>query len=143
MSLAQIATENTQNAASPDEVALSIRSLNAWYGSFMAVRDVSMEVPRNQITGLIGPSGSGKSTLLRCLNRIHETVPGARVSGKVMVDDLDIYAEREVGAVRRAIGMVFQRPYPLVTKSIFDNVAIGLTIAGKPKPAELQGLVES
>lgn len=143
MSLAQRAIQNAQYATSPDEVALSVRNLNAWYGNFLAVRDVSMDMPRNQITGLIGPSGSGKSTLLRCLNRIHETVPGARVSGKIVVDDTDIYAQREIGEVRRAIGMVFQRPNPLVTKSIFENVAIGLTIAGTRNRTGLQGLVES
>src|SRR6476646_4573760 len=95
--------------------ALRTEGLNAWYGKFRAVRDVSLAVPHNQITGLVGPSGSGKSTVLRCLNRMHETIPGAHVSGKVLVDDIDIYREADTGDVRRAIGMVFQRPNPLVT----------------------------
>jgi phosphate transport system ATP-binding protein len=122
---------------------LSISNLNAWYGKFLAVRDVSLEVPRNRITGLIGPSGSGKSTVLRSLNRIHETVPGARVTGRVLLDGIDIYTQAEAGDVRRAIGMVFQRPNPLVTKSVFDNVAIGLRIGGLRGHAELQRQVES
>jgi phosphate transport system ATP-binding protein len=125
------------------DVALSVQGLSAWYSKFLAVRDVSLEVPRNQITGLIGPSGSGKSTVLRCLNRIHETLPGARVSGRVLLDGVDIYAEAEAGEVRRTIGMVFQRPNPLVTKSIFDNAAIGLTLGGMRKGSELRDRVES
>src|SRR5918912_1022740 len=131
-----------QTAASRD-MALSVRGLNAWYGRFLAVRDVSLEVPRNQITGLIGPSGSGKSTVLRCLNRIHETVPGTRVTGRVLLDGVDIYAQAEAGEVRRAIGMVFQRPNPLVTKSIFENVAIGLAIGGMHEKRQLRERVES
>jgi phosphate transport system ATP-binding protein len=116
--------------------------LNAWYGKFHAVRDVNLEVPRNQITGLVGPSGSGKSTVLRCLNRMHETIPGARVTGKITFDGVDIYGA-DTGDVRRAIGMVFQRPNPLVTKSIFENVAIGLTIADRYKATVLRERVES
>jgi phosphate transport system ATP-binding protein len=128
--------------ANPQSSVLSIANLNAWYGKFHAVRDVSLEVPRNRITGLIGPSGSGKSTVLRSLNRIHETVPGSRVTGRVLLDGIDIYTQAEAGDVRRTIGMVFQRPNPLVTKSIFDNVAIGLTIGGLRGHAELQRQVE-
>src|SRR5437762_2889866 len=132
MSVTEHVIRNTQyaSASSSEEIALSIQELNAWYGKFLAVRNLNMDIPRNKITGLIGPSGSGKSTVLRSLNRIHETAPGAKVAGKVMLGDVDIYSNLEVGEVRRAIGMVFQRPNPLVTKSIFDNVAIGLTITG-------------
>jgi phosphate transport system ATP-binding protein len=132
-----------------ESIVLSIQHLNAWYGKFLAVRDLSLEVPRNQITGLIGPSGSGKSTVLRSLNRIHETVLGARVSGRILLDGpshevpIDIYTDAETGDVRRTIGMVFQRPNPLVTKSIFDNVAIGLTISGIRNRRELRQQVEN
>jgi phosphate transport system ATP-binding protein len=122
---------------------MSVEHLNAWYGKFHAITDVSMDIRRNKITALIGPSGSGKSTLLRCLNRIHETVPGARVTGRVTMDGTDIYRDLPAGEVRRAIGMVFQRPNPLVTKSIFDNVAIGLQIGGIRNKGELQDMVES
>lgn len=123
--------------------ALSVQGLNAWYGKFRAVRNVSLEVPRHKITALIGPSGSGKSTVLRCINRIHETVPGARVSGKVLLEGTDIYREANAGEVRRAIGMVFQRPNPLATKSIFDNVAVGLSIGRMAKGKELGQQVEN
>jgi phosphate transport system ATP-binding protein len=121
--------------------ALSIKNLNAYYGKFQAVRDVTLEVPAHQILALIGPSGSGKSTLLRSLNRIHETAIGAYVTGEVLLDGVDIY-KADVGDVRRAIGMVFQRPNPLVTKSIFDNVAIGLMIGGMRRGPQLREKVE-
>jgi phosphate transport system ATP-binding protein len=122
---------NVQQQAGPEDgCAIKIEHLNAWYGKFLAVRDVSLEVPRNKVTALIGPSGSGKSTVLRSINRIHETVPGARVAGRILLEGIDIYKDAEVGAVRRVVGMVFQRPNPLVTKSIFENVAVGLTIQG-------------
>lgn len=134
---------NPQSGAVPEGAALSIQGLSAWYGNFLAVRDVSMEIKRHKITGLIGPSGSGKSTVLRCLNRIHETAPGAKVKGRVLLGDTDIYTQAEAGEVRRAIGMVFQRPNPLITKNIFDNVAIGLAIAGMRNGAELRQVVES
>lgn len=123
--------------------ALSVRGLNAWYGKFQAVRDVSLEVPSHKITALIGPSGSGKSTVLRCINRIHETVPGTRVAGKVLLEGIDIYREANAGEVRRAIGMVFQRPNPLATKSIYDNVAVGLSIARMGRGKELREHVEN
>jgi phosphate transport system ATP-binding protein len=120
---------------------ISIKNLNAYYGKFLAVRDVSLKVPANQILALIGPSGSGKSTLLRSLNRIHETAVGAYVTGQVLLDGVDIYSA-DVGDVRRAIGMVFQRPNPLVTKSIFDNVAMGLMIVGMKRGPQLREKVE-
>lgn len=133
--------ESLQGSDSP-ETAINVESLNAWYGKFHAVRDVSLQVPRHRITALIGPSGSGKSTVLRCINRIHETLPGARVSGKILLDGIDTYREASAGEVRRTIGMVFQRPNPLVTKSIFDNVAVGLTIAHQGKGKQLEDKVE-
>lgn len=139
------AQQNMSSAGSANgsDSAVSVQNLNAWYGKFHAVHDVNLEVPRHQITALIGPSGSGKSTVLRSINRIHETLPGARLSGIVLLDGIDIYKEANAGEVRRAIGMVFQRPNPLVTKSIFDNVAVGLTIAHAGRGKELGERVES
>jgi phosphate transport system ATP-binding protein len=114
---------------------IAIDSLDAYFGSTRAVRDVSIKFNDGQVTAIIGPSGCGKSTLLRCLNRMHETVPTARVEGEVLFDGSDIYA-RGVNAikVRRHIGMVFQRPTPFPTMSIRDNVAAGLRVLGSDKP---------
>ena len=129
--------------AESKDVAIEIRGLNAYYGKFLAVSDVNIDLERNKVTGLIGPSGSGKSTLLRTINRIHETVPKARVTGRIKLDGVDIYSSAGATEVRRAVGMVFQRPNPLVSKSIFDNVAIGLTITGLRNRTELRDRVES
>jgi phosphate transport system ATP-binding protein len=121
-----------------------VSDLNAYYGKFQAVADVNLTIERFSVTAFIGPSGCGKSTVLRTLNRMHEVIPGATVEGKVLLDDYDIYATGvDAVTVRQTIGMVFQRPNPLVTKSIFDNAAIGLTIAGMRKGSELRDRVES
>jgi phosphate transport system ATP-binding protein len=104
--------------------AMTVANLNAWYGSRLAVHDVSMDIEQRTITAIIGPSGSGKSTLLRCLDRMHEVVPGARSAGTVTYQGVDIYDPGiEPAAVRRTIGMVFQQPNPFPTMSIYDNVA--------------------
>jgi phosphate transport system ATP-binding protein len=111
--------------------SMTLDHLNAYYGTNQAIRDVSLEYAANQVTAMIGPSGCGKSTVLRCLNRMHEEIRGARAEGKVTLDDVDIYGDGiDVTAVRRAIGMVFQKPNPFPTMSIFDNVAAGLKLAG-------------
>jgi phosphate transport system ATP-binding protein len=111
--------------------SMTLDHLNANYGTNQAIRDVSLEYAANQVTAMIGPSGCGKSTVLRCLNRMHEEIRGARAEGKVTLDDVDIYGDGiDVTAVRRAIGMVFQKPNPFPTMSIFDNVAAGLKLAG-------------
>jgi phosphate transport system ATP-binding protein len=114
---------------------VAVRSLDAWFGDVHAVRGVSIEFQDRHVTAIIGPSGCGKSTLLRCLNRMHETVPRARVSGEVILDGHDIYA-RGVNAiaVRKHIGMVFQRPTPFPTMSIRDNVAAGLRVLDGRRP---------
>jgi phosphate transport system ATP-binding protein len=113
---------------------VTIENLNAWYGDTHAVRGVSLEVAANEVTAVIGPSGCGKSTMVRCLNRMHEEIPGARSEGRVTIDDIDIYGERtDVVSVRRAVGMVFQKPNPFPTKSIFDNVAAGIKLSGRRK----------
>jgi phosphate transport system ATP-binding protein len=110
---------------------ISVTGLQAYYGGSHAIRDVSIEYAPNRVTAMIGPSGSGKSTVLRCINRMHEEIPGARAEGKVMLDSDDIYGSNvDVVAVRRAVGMVFQKPNPFPTMSIFDNVAAGLKLNG-------------
>ena len=110
---------------------VNVKGLNAYYGNQHSVKDVTIAFPANQVTAIIGPSGSGKSTVVRCINRMHEEIPGARATGSVMLDDLDIYdAGVDLTAVRRAIGMVFQKPNPFPTMSIFDNVAAGLRLTG-------------
>jgi phosphate transport system ATP-binding protein len=110
---------------------VAVRGLHAYYGSQQAVRGVDIDFPPNEVTAIIGPSGCGKSTLVRCINRMHEEIPGARAEGSVKLDDLDVYASGvDVTAVRRLIGMVFQKPNPFPTMSIFDNVAAGLRLTG-------------
>jgi phosphate transport system ATP-binding protein len=108
-----------------------VRQLNAWYGSCQALRDVNLLVAPKRITAVIGPSGCGKSTLIRCLNRMHEVVPKARATGQVLLRGEDICAPSvDPVAVRRRVGMVFQKPNPFPTMSVFDNVAAGLRLNG-------------
>jgi phosphate transport system ATP-binding protein len=117
--------------------------LSCYYGKHKAVEDVSIAIEPKSVTAFIGPSGCGKSTFLRSLNRMHEVIPGGRIEGKVLLDDEDIYAaEVDAAAVRRTIGMVFQRPNPFPTMSIFDNVAAGLRLNGVRKKRELEPAVE-
>ncbi len=109
-----------------------LEGLHAYYGDTHAVKGVSLNFKANQVTAMIGPSGCGKSTLVRCINRMHEEIPGARANGKILLDDLDLYgADIDVVSVRRSIGMVFQKPNPFPTMSIFDNVAAGLRLTGR------------
>jgi phosphate transport system ATP-binding protein len=109
-----------------------LRDLHAHYGEQHAVKGVNLDFPAGEVTAIIGPSGCGKSTMVRCINRMHEEVPGARATGEVRLDDLDVYGEGvDVTAVRRLIGMVFQKPNPFPTMSIFDNVAAGLRLTGQ------------
>ncbi len=110
---------------------IEVHGLNAWFKTTHALRDVSLEVPQNTVLAIIGPSGCGKSTFVRCINRMHELVPGARQSGKVLVDGQDLHARRvDPVDLRRRVGMVFQRPNPFPTMSIFDNVVAGLRLNG-------------
>jgi phosphate transport system ATP-binding protein len=112
------------------EAALSVRELNLWYGTFLAVRNVTLDIGVRQVTALIGPSGCGKSSLLRCLNRMNDLIPVARVAGEVLFHGQDIYGPgSDPVDVRREIGMVFQKPNPF-PKSIFENVAFGARING-------------
>ena len=123
--------------------AVEARHLCAYYGSFQAVHDVSLQVRANRVTAFIGPSGCGKSTLLRCLNRLHEVTRDAHVEGQVLLDGQDLYDPRiDAVAVRRRIGMVFQRPNPFPTMSIFDNVSAGLRLNGVRNATLLAETVE-
>jgi len=118
-------------------------NLNAWFGETLAVRSVTMGFIKNTVTAIIGPSGCGKSTFLRCLNRLHEEVPGARVQGKVLLQNRNIYDSKlDPVELRRQIGMVFQKPNPFPAFSIFDNVAVGLKLAGIRKAGILRDAVE-
>ena len=136
-----VATQ-TKSAAKPEiehpARSVTLRDVNAYYGSVRAVHDINLEFPANQVTALIGPSGCGKSTMVRCINRMHEEIPGARCDGQILLDDLDVNASGvDVVAVRRTIGMVFQKPNPFPTMSIRDNVLAGLKLTGiKAKDAD-------
>ncbi|MDQ6650460.1 MAG: phosphate ABC transporter ATP-binding protein PstB [Actinomycetota bacterium] len=122
---------------------IEAREVSCYYRSLRAVADVSVTLEPKQITALIGPSGCGKSTLLRSFNRMHEVIPGARVEGQILLDDEDIYGPGvDPVAVRRTVGMVFQRPNPFPTMSIYDNVAAGLRLAGVRGKDKLDEAVE-
>jgi len=117
--------------------------LNAFFGEVHAVKNVNMSIPANAITAIIGPSGCGKSTLIRCLNRMHEVVRGARAAGKVYLDGEDIYdPETDPVEVRRKVGMVFQKPNPFPTMSIYDNVVAGQRLNGEKDWKKLDETVE-
>ena len=124
--------------------SIDISDLNIYYGDFLAVEGVTMTIPARSVTALIGPSGCGKSTFLRSLNRMHEVIPGARVEGKIVIDGQDLYApEVDPVEVRRQVGMVFQRPNPFPTMSIYDNVLAGMRLNNKRlKKAEADQAVE-
>ncbi|MGA5303423.1 phosphate ABC transporter ATP-binding protein PstB [Nucisporomicrobium flavum] len=118
-------------------------NVSSYYGSFKAIDGISMTVEPKTITALIGPSGCGKSTFLRSINRMHEVLPGARIEGRLTIDDQNIYdADVDVTAVRRMIGMVFQRPNPFPTMSIYENVVAGLKLNGVRKKAVLDEAAE-
>ncbi|MEW5841607.1 phosphate ABC transporter ATP-binding protein PstB [Nitrososphaera sp.] len=110
---------------------VSIRELNAWFGAKQVIKNVSLDIKGNTATAIIGPSGCGKTTLIRCLNRMHEMTPGAATRGKVFLDETDVYDKKvDPVVVKRRIGMVFQKPNPFPTMSIYDNVAAGLKLNG-------------
>src|SRR6202050_3338802 len=123
-------------------VDIRVENLNAWYGQTHTLKDVSLHIPANQATALIGPSGCGKSTFVRCLNRMPETNPIARAAGMARMGDLDIYKDASPVEIRRRVGMVFQRPNPFPTMSIYDNVASGLKLNGFRKRKILDEVVE-
>jgi phosphate transport system ATP-binding protein len=123
-------------------VGIQVENLNAWYGKGQALYDINLKVAANHATALIGPSGCGKSTFIRCLNRMHETNPVARVTGSVRMGDLDVYEDATPVEIRRRVGMVFQRPNPFPTMSIYDNVAAGLKLNGFSNRRALDEIVE-
>ena len=116
----------------PDDARLRVERLNVYYGKLLAVKNVTLSIKTREVTAIIGPSGCGKSTFIRCLNRMHELTPGARVEGKVLLDGADLYGPGvDPVEVRRKVGMVFQKPNPFPTMSIYDNVAAGFKLNGR------------
>ncbi|HXL86424.1 MAG TPA: ATP-binding cassette domain-containing protein, partial [Gemmatimonadaceae bacterium] len=131
------AVAETREAAAPEKPSIITSNLWAFFGEAPAIRDVSMVVPQQAVTAIIGPSGCGKSTLLRCINRMHETAPNTRVDGQVEILGSAIYGEgTSATAVRRHVGMVFQRPTPFPTMSVRANVAAGLRADPKSRLAQ-------
>src|ERR1043165_1485862 len=122
--------------------AVEVRGLKAWFGKAEALHGIDISVEQNHATAVIGPSGCGKSTFVRCLNRMHETIPNARADGRVRVGELDIYNGTSAVSIRRRIGMVFQKPNPFPTMSIYDNVAAGLKLNGFRDRRRLDEIVE-
>ncbi len=120
-----------------------IENVNGWYGAKRAIKNINLDVKEKSVTAFIGPSGCGKTTLLRCLNRMHEMTPGAHADGRVVVDGIDIYDKSiDPVIIRRRIGMVFQKPNPFPTMSIFDNVAAGLRLNGMKNKTIIREIVE-
>lgn len=127
----------------PATELLNVTDLCAWFNDNQALYNISLSARPNTVTALIGPSGCGKSTFVRCLNRLHEEVPGARALGRVVLEGMDIYGKGvDPVAIRRKIGMVFQKPNPFPSMSIFDNVASGLRLAGVRRRSVLREVVE-
>ena len=123
---------------------IEVSDLDAYYGTHKAIEGITMTIEPRSVTAFIGPSGCGKSTFLRTLNRMHEVIPGARVDGKILLEDQDLYGtDIDPVSVRRTVGMVFQRPNPFPTMSIFDNVAAGLRLNGRVSRSETDGIVEN
>ncbi|MCM2324509.1 MAG: phosphate ABC transporter ATP-binding protein PstB [Oligoflexia bacterium] len=124
-------------------IELESRELNAWFGDSPAVKNISLGFEKHSVTAIIGPSGCGKSTYIRCLNRLHEEVPGARSSGSVLLQGREVYGRNvDPVALRREIGMVFQKPNPFPALSIFENVVVGLTLAGIRRRSLLKEVAE-
>src|SRR5258707_6136911 len=120
---------------------VQVDKLNAWYGKSQALYDIDLKVAANHATALIGPSGCGKSTFIRCLNRMHETIPEARITGRVCIGELDAYNGTSPTQLRRRVGMVLQKANPFPTMSIYDNVASGLKLNRFPDRRQLDEIV--
>jgi phosphate transport system ATP-binding protein len=128
---------------STERFKVKIENVNGWYGTKRAIKDINLSIKEKSVTAFIGPSGCGKTTLLRCLNRMHEMTPGAHADGRVVVDGIDIYDKSiDPVVIRRRIGMVFQKPNPFPTMSIFDNVAAGLRLNGMRNKTIIREIVE-
>ncbi|WP_206611123.1 phosphate ABC transporter ATP-binding protein PstB [Halobacteriovorax sp. HLS] len=127
-----------------ENIALSVKDLNVWYHDFHAVKGISVDYPQKTISAIIGPSGCGKSTYLRCLNRIHEEVPGAKAKGQIILEGRDILNNKvDPVELRQKIGMVFQKPNPFPAMSIFENVIIGLKLQGIKNKSTLMNVAEN
>lgn len=124
-----------------NESIITAENLNLWYGNNLALKNITIKLPRNRITALIGPSGCGKSTFLRCLNRMNDLVDGCRIEGNITLENEDIYGDMDVTKLRRRVGMVFQKPNPF-PMSIYDNVAYGPRIHGIRSKTKLDEIVE-
>ena len=138
-------TEQEVPEARDEDLAtsLEVSDLHAWFGTNHVLHGIAMTARARSVTAIIGPSGCGKSTFIRCLNRMHEEVRGARIAGKIMFDGMDIYADdADPVAVRRSIGMVFQRPNPFPTMSVLENAVSGLKLGGRIGRTELRRLGE-
>ena len=136
-------SETKKVQESTEKYKVRIEKVNGWYGAKRAIKDVNLNVKDNAVTAFIGPSGCGKTTLLRCLNRMHEMTPGAHADGRVVVDGIDIYDKSiDPVVIRRRIGMVFQKPNPFPTMSIFDNVSAGLRLNGMNNKTIIREIVE-
>ena len=134
--------QSSSSANFANEMIMESVGLQVHYGEFLAVRDVNLTIHKSEITALIGPSGCGKSTIIRCFNRMNDLIPSAKVGGNVFYKGIDLYGpEANSGEVRRRIGMVFQKPNPF-PKSIYENVAFGPKVNGKPSKAETDEIVE-
>ena len=136
-------TRKTSIEKSAEKFKVRIENVNGWYGSKRAIKDINLDIKEKSVTAFIGPSGCGKTTLLRCLNRMHEMTPGAHADGRVVLDGIDIYDKSiDPVVIRRRIGMVFQKPNPFPTMSIFDNVAAGLRLNGMRNKTIIREIVE-
>ncbi|MGN1093626.1 MAG: phosphate ABC transporter ATP-binding protein PstB [Candidatus Neoclostridium sp.] len=120
---------------------VSVENANVWYGDFQAIKNVGIEVPEKQVTAFIGPSGCGKSTFLKCLNRMNDLVEGCKITGKFLIGNADVYGKTDVNALRKNVGMVFQKPNPF-PMSVYDNVAYGPRVFGVRKRSDLDEIVE-
>lgn len=121
--------------------SVTVRNLEAWYGNNKILKSINMDIPQNQVTAIIGPSGCGKSTFVRCINRMHDTLPGARATGEILIEGESIY-DKDPVKLRRMVGMVFQKPNPFPAMSIFENVVAGLRLNGVRNKQTLRSVAE-
>jgi phosphate transport system ATP-binding protein len=136
-------TDNIQDKTVDSDIKMQSIDLNAWFGQKQALKNINIGIRTNSVTAIIGPSGCGKSTFIRCLNRMHELTPNAKMTGQILLDGQNIY-DKQVDPVqiRRRVGMVFQKPNPFPTMSIYDNVAAGLRLTGTKKGKNLDEIVK-
>ena len=137
----EIRTVQNRKENTESETLIDVKNMNLWYGDNQAIKNVSLEIPKNRITALIGPSGCGKSTFLKSLNRMNDLVEGVKIEGKLTLAGIDIYKDIDVSVLRRRVGMVFQKPNPF-PMSIYDNVAYGLRVQGVRSRVQLDEAVE-